>query len=182
LDRRCTRALPVPDGGAVVDDAGHQQRRGTLSARTSGSRHACHPRCLQGGPSWRDPGPWEFEARRMRMDRGLTAILAGGITPAKCVQFYMLQSMPSHYYYRRHAAVSSSDAPPLPSGSSPNNLPATCACAYPLSHEQSSNPQPPGAQRYRTRLILLGGCFVHAGQSQSPTGSSLMPTHSQWNH
>lgn len=35
---------------------------------------------------------------------------------------------------------------------------------------------------YRTRLIFCAGCFLHSGHSQSPTGSSLIPTHSQWNH
>ena len=32
---------------------------------------------------------------------------------------------------------------------------------------------------HRARLILFGGSFEHSGHSQSPTGSSLMPTHSQ---
>jgi hypothetical protein len=35
---------------------------------------------------------------------------------------------------------------------------------------------------YRPFFILFAGCLLHAGHSQSPTGSSLMPTHSQWNH
>lgn len=37
-------------------------------------------------------------------------------------------------------------------------------------------------QLQRTRLIFCAGCFLHSGHSQSPTGSSLIPTHSQWNH
>lgn len=35
---------------------------------------------------------------------------------------------------------------------------------------------------YRPRLILFAGCFLHSGHSHSPSGSSLIPTHSQWNH
>ena len=37
-------------------------------------------------------------------------------------------------------------------------------------------------EHHRARLILFVGCLRQSGHSQSPTGSSLMPTHSQWNH
>jgi len=52
-------------------------------------------------------------------------------------------------------------------------------------NDRDRSGQTPGYNQflvYRALLILFGGCFVHAGHSQSPTGSSLMFTHSQWNH
>lgn len=49
------------------------------------------------------------------------------------------------------------------------SIASSCPCHHP-------------ANRQRARLILLGGCFRQSGHSQSPSGSSLICTHSQWNH
>lgn len=57
-------------------------------------------------------------------------------------------------------------AAPSASPSSPTARPLRAGCR--------SRPRP-----YRARLILFAGCLRQSGHSQSPTGSSLMPTHSQ---
>lgn len=123
----------------------------------------------------------------MRMDTGTLGDLSGRHHFTKSASnFARLQSMTSSYLRTMRPSAG------CPFCAFPSCTP--CRCNPPIatprapidyaSNSSRDNATTPPAdyqkpQSYRTLLILLGGCFVHAGQSQSPTGSSLIFTHSQ---